>query len=111
MTTSAEVESAIREARQDWAKRRRTIEALRDASGLTVQQLATRMDMKRSTVDSHLKGKVTMPYEELAGYAAALGVPVKVLEMSPMDAVRWVMDNQPDLLKIRRFSTSPQRAA
>lgn len=76
---------------------RRTIRQLRDYRGLrTDGQLAAQMGMGRTMVNNLAIGRVKLTIETIAAFAAALDVPDYVLSMEADDALRWVMDNQPN---------------
>lgn len=110
MTTKSDVATAIKDARQEWDQRRRTVAKVAQFLDVNTTQLAIKMDMKRSTVTGRLKGTTKMEPWELPGFAAALGVPADVLELSPDEAIRWIIDH-PEIVRNRCSSQRPSVAA
>jgi len=99
------------DARQHWAGRGETVAKVARFLNWTTSALADQMGMTRPTITSRLKGTTNMERWELPGFAAVLGVPVEVLELTPNDAVRWVLDNGTVNLRNTCYATSPLVAA
>ena len=101
----------MNEARQHWAGRGETVATVARFLNWTTSALADQMGMTRPTITSRLKGHTAMEPAELRGFSLVLGVPVHVLEMSPNDAVRWVLDNDGVNLRNTCYALTPLAAA
>ena len=111
MTTAIDVMSAMQAARKEWDQHRQTVNLLMINLGFNRTQLAEKMGMKRPTLNNRLDGHTPFTQPELVGVGVALGLPTEVLEKPARDALRWVLDNRPAIIRNRCSSLSTQRAA
>ena len=95
----------MNEARQQWDVHRKTIAAIANVYGLSRKALGERMGL---TLSNRLNGAKPIEPWELAGFAAALDVPVDVLGMDPYEAVKWVIDNRPGNLRNTCYPVSTE---
>lgn len=65
---------------------------------VTDAELAERLSTSRQTINSRRKGRVAMTAEDLAELAEVLGVDPALFLGQPSDAVRWLVEHQPDRL-------------
>ena len=65
---------------------------------VTDAELADLLRTSRQTINSRRKGRVPMTADDLSEVAEALGVDVAILLGPPHEAVRWLVEHQPDRL-------------
>lgn len=76
------------------------LDALRRYRGLTISELARRLDMTRQTVSQKVLGDARITLHEVKTFAAALEVdPAVFLLDSADDAVRWVLDHPQEVTR------------
>lgn len=71
-----------------------TLTALLRHRGLTQSEAARRLETNRSGFNAKLTGKTRLTLEDLAKFAAVLGVPIDILLLDPRSAIRWCLDNE-----------------
>lgn len=105
------VQEVMLRARLRWNDRRKVIAGLARMQGLNDSGLARKMGMSRQTLSTRLSGQSTITPWEMDGFAVVLGVERQVLEGDPTDALQWVINNKPELLRSRCFAGSSLVAA
>jgi transcriptional regulator with XRE-family HTH domain len=75
---------------------RSTLQAIRAYRDLTEGDIALRVQMSRSKINSYLNGPTKITAPMLTAFAYALQVPEPVLLMTTDDALRWVLQNAPN---------------
>lgn len=100
MTTRAEVTTAMEAARYEWDQHRKTVLLLMDVLHINRTQLADKMGMKRPTLNNRLDGVKAFSPAELVGAATAMGLDPGVPELPPIEALRLVLDDHPELIEM-----------
>jgi len=104
---TAEVEATLVEVKEHWAARRHTVRQLARFLGISQVEIADRIHVSRQTMNQRLNGQTQFGPQEIAAIALILGVPRHVMDMSPNDAVRWVLDHPEEFPDIRWSSRNP----
>lgn len=92
--TSTDASAVLAERKDHWEKRGATVTAVCRFVGVSTSELARRLGVPYTTIQNKLVGKAVIQAWELDAMAAALHLPVSVLEENgPDDAVRWLLDH------------------
>lgn len=84
---------------------RQVLKALMGVMGTKDSELAQRITdsgarrLSRSAVQQRREGQKPLDFRDIEELATALSVPPSLFDEEPIDAVRWVLDNRPDLAK------------
>lgn len=89
---STEARTVMLERHRHWESRGATVKKVMAYLEVNEVELADRIGVKRTTLRGHLT-RVPIPPWELDAIATALDVPVDILNLSPQEAVRWILDN------------------
>lgn len=110
-TTSIDAAEVMAQEKKWWIERRALIKDIRRIIGVTEIEIAERMGYTRQTIHGRLSGDSKMEPWDLAGFAAAMGLPKEVLEMNRNDAIAWIGMHPEVVTRSRCCSARGQRAA
>lgn len=83
---------------------RRVLIALMGSTDVKDAEMANRITslghrhLSRAAVQQRRNGEKPLDLRDIEECALALGVPLELFDGDPIEAVRWVLDNRPDLL-------------
>jgi hypothetical protein len=84
---------AIKNEQARWEMMRLTNSDLAHHLRISETRLAQVTGLSRPAVSNRLRGETNILPWEAVGFAHALGVPRDILDLSPTEALQWVLDN------------------
>ena len=96
VTTGADVGDSAR------LRAAQVLNAVRQHRGVSEKWLADQLGIAQPTVNNYTSGRSPLTIVWMARFAETLGVDPVVFHMTPNEAIRWIIDNRPNLDQVDR---------
>jgi hypothetical protein len=93
-TDPGHIAAVVQEAKARWMTHGVTVRHVGHLFKVTQSDMALALGISRQSFNGRIMGGIAFQPWELAGIAVLLDIPREVLDLEPIEAVKWVLDNR-----------------